>query len=155
MLPEVQPIHPGHASGPLFAACLRVLVGLVGTRFMPDLRGRLLAIEDIDERPYRIDRDLHQLYLAGHLDGITGLITNAFPCTLPELYQGPTATDIIQRWAQRLNIPAIVAVPFGHHADPLALPCGRPATLHVSTNDWSLIIASRNSTSSELPTRNR
>jgi muramoyltetrapeptide carboxypeptidase len=143
LVPDVQPIHPGNARGPLFAGCLRVLVGLVGTRFMPDLRGRLLAIEDIDERPYRIDRDLHQLQLAGQLSGITGLITNAFPCALPERYQGPTASEIIRGWAQRLGIPAIVGLPFGHHADPLALPCGRSATLQVTSSDWSLVIAPR------------
>jgi muramoyltetrapeptide carboxypeptidase len=138
--PEVLIGRRGHAHGRLFAGCLRVLAGLVGTPWMPSLRGTILAIEDIDERPYRIDRDLQQLFLAGCLDGVVGLVTNAFPAPLPNGYQGPSATQIITNWADRLQIPAIIALPFGHHADPLALPCGRPTTLTVESDYWQMII---------------
>lgn len=141
--PETSGLHSGDATGVLFAGCLRVLTGLVGTPWMPSLRGCLLAIEDIDERPYRIDRDLTQLHLAGCLDGIVGLITNAFPCTLPAGYGGPSAAVVIRSWAERLRVPAITGLPFGHHADPLALPCGRTATLSVTDATWSLTITPR------------
>lgn len=143
LLPEVRSVRPGLAHGPLFAGCLRVLTGLVGTPWMPDLRGRILAIEDIDERPYRIDRDLRQLELAGCLTGVVGLVTNAFPATLPEGYQGPSSADIITSWADRLGIPAIIDLPFGHHQDPLTLACGRPTTLRVDADGWSLDLAAR------------
>lgn len=141
--PEVVSGRRGQAHGRLFAACLRVLAGLIGTPWMPSLRGAILAIEDIDECPYRIDRDLQQLFLAGCFDGVVGLITNAFPASLPNDYQGPSATQIITAWANRLQIPAIIALPFGHHADPLALPCGRPTTLTVETTDWQLVVQPR------------
>ena len=141
--PEVCIGHRGQAHGRLFAACLRVLTGLVGTPWMPSLRGTILAIEDIDERPYRIDRDLQQLFLAGCLDGVVGLVTNAFPAPVPNGYQGPTATQIITAWAERLQIPAIIALPFGHHADPLALPCGRLTTLTVETDHWQMVVHPR------------
>lgn len=142
-VPEVRGVHSGIAHGALFAGCLRVLTGLVGTTWMPDLRGRILAIEDIDERPYRIDRDLRQLDLAGCLAGVVGLVTNAFPATLPDGYQGPSSTDIITSWAERLGIPAIINLPFGHHQDPLTLACGRPTTLRVEADGWSLDLAAR------------
>jgi muramoyltetrapeptide carboxypeptidase len=141
--PEVVPTGMGDASGTLFAGCLRVLAGLVGTPWMPSLRGCLLALEDIDERPYRIDRDLTQLHLAGCLEGVTGLVTNAFPTALPEDYAGPSAVEVVRAWAGRLGIPAITCLPFGHHADPLALPCGRKATLSVAPTAWSLVVAPR------------
>lgn len=141
--PEVQPLRAGQAQGRLFAGCLRVLVGLVGTPWMPSLHGRILALEDIDERPYRLDRDLQQLHLAGCLEGVAGLVTNAFPADLPPGYQGPTAQQIISTWADRLHIPAIMSLPFGHHPDPLTLPCGRPATLTVTSDTWHLDIAAR------------
>ena len=143
VLPEVRVVRPGVAQGHLFAGCLRVLAGLVGTRWMPNLRGHLLAIEDIDERPYRIDRDLQQLYLAGCLDGVVGLVTNAFPAVTPNGYQGPSSIEIIRGWAERLGIPALTDLPFGHHADPLTLPCGRMATLSADTTGWVLDIAAR------------
>lgn len=142
-LPEVQVVRQGVVQGTLFAGCLRVLAGLIGTRWMPDLRGRILGIEDIDERPYRIDRDLRQLHLAGCLEGVAGLVTNSFPATLPNGYRGPSSSDIIRDWAERLGIPALVGLPFGHHADPLTLPCGRAATLCADHHGWSLDIARR------------
>lgn len=135
---EVRVVRQGMARGPLFAGCLRVLAGLVGTRWMPDLRGRVLALEDIDERPYRIDRDLRQLQLAGCLDGIVGLVTNAFPATLPEGYRGPSSADIVHEWAARLAVPTLINLPFGHHADPLTLACGRMTTMRVGQDGWSL-----------------
>ena len=138
--PEVFIGRRGQAHGRLFAACLRVLTGLVGTPWMPSLRGAILAIEDIDERPYRIDRDLQQLFLAGCLDGVVGLVANALPAPIPKGYEGPTATQIITAWAERLQIPAIIALSFGHHADPLALPCGRLTTLTVETDHWQMVI---------------
>lgn len=141
--PQVVPAGTGTATGPLFAGCLRVLAGLVGTPWMPSLRGCILAIEDIDERPYRIDRDLTQLHLAGCLAGVVGLVTNSFPCQLPDGYAGPTATDIIAAWAGRLGVPAITGLPFGHHADPIALPCGRATSLAVTTTGWELSLSAR------------
>jgi len=141
--PEVTALRSGTATGPLVVGCLRVLTGLVGTPWMPDLRGRILAIEDIDERPYRIDRDLHQLHLAGCLAGVVGLVANDFPAAEPEGYHGPSAHAVLSGWAERLGIPAIRSLPFGHHPDPLTLPWGRQATLRVDGAVWSLAIAPR------------
>ncbi|MBA3697638.1 MAG: LD-carboxypeptidase [Planctomycetes bacterium] len=138
VLPEARVLRQGEARGPLFAGCLRVLAGLIGTKWMPDLRGRILAIEDIDERPYRIDRDLQQLHLAGCLAGVLAVVANAFPATLPEGYRGPSGADIVSAWAERLAVPAIMDLPFGHHADPLTLACGRATTLRAGQNTWSL-----------------
>ena len=56
---------------------------------MPDLAGHMLCIEDIDERPYAIDRMLWQLYYAGHLDKISALIGGRFLDTSPATKRGP------------------------------------------------------------------
>lgn len=143
LVSEARVVRQGEARGPLFAGCLRVLAGLVGTEWMPDLRNHILAIEDIDERPYRIDRDLRQLHLAGCLDGVVAVVANAFPATLPDGYRGPSVFDLMSTWAGRLAVPAIIGLPFGHHADPLTLACGRATTLRVGPNTWSLEQAAR------------
>lgn len=132
-------VRAGHAEGPLFAGCLRVLAGLVGTPWMPALAGNILGIEDIDERPYRIERDLRQLELAGCLVGVRALVTNAFPAESPAGYAGPSVAEVVCSIADRLDIPAIVGLPFGHHADPLTLACGRTTTLECGTDGhWRL-----------------
>lgn len=132
-------LRPGKAEGVLFPACLRVLAGLVGTPLMPDLAGCILALEDIDERPYRLDRDLRQLHLAGCLHDVSGLVFGNFPCAdQPAGYAGPTAHDIARSWAERLAIPAIFGLPFGHESDPVTLPCGRATTLVAGDGMWRL-----------------
>jgi muramoyltetrapeptide carboxypeptidase len=141
--PEVKVLRSGEATGAMVVGCLRVLTGLVGTPWMPDLRGCILAIEDIDERAYRIDRDLQQLYLAGCLSGVVGLVANHFPAEEPEGYQGSNVCAILRAWAERLGIPAIMALPFGHHPDPVTLPWGRQTMLRVQDAEWSLDIAPR------------
>jgi muramoyltetrapeptide carboxypeptidase len=139
--PGARALVSGRAEGELFAACLRVLASLAGTPAMPALDGCLLALEDVDERPYRIDRDLAQLHACGALRGVRALLFGSLRCTLPPDYAGPTAGDIAARWAARLGVPALVGLPIGHEADPLALPCGRKAALEVASPGWSLRIA--------------
>jgi muramoyltetrapeptide carboxypeptidase len=137
--PGVTVVRPGRAEGPLVPACLRVLAGLAGTPAMPDLAGCILALEDIDERPYRMDRDLMQLYLSGCLRGVAGLVLGRFPCAdLPADYQGPSVRDIARRWADRLAVPSVASLPFGHETDPVTLPCGRMATLSADGDLWRL-----------------
>jgi muramoyltetrapeptide carboxypeptidase len=132
------PVRPGLAAGRLFPACLRVLTGLIGTPLMPDLRGAILALEDIDERPYRTDRDLQQLWLSGALSGITGLLLGRFPCTLPVDYAGPRLPELSLTWAERLGVPVVAGVPFGHETDPVSLGVGCHAQLTVEPHCWSL-----------------
>jgi muramoyltetrapeptide carboxypeptidase len=113
------------ARGWCFAGCLRILSGRCGTGTMPDMRGAVLWLEDIDERPYAIDRDLWQLYSGGHLDGIHGMIWGRFPHQEPPGSKAPTIGDLAHEWSQRLQIPLWYNLPFGHDADPLSLPIGR------------------------------
>ena len=65
-------IHGGTVEGTLIAGNLEVLRALVGTRAMPSLAGAILAIEDVGERPYRLDRTLTHLMSAGALRGVRG-----------------------------------------------------------------------------------
>lgn len=141
--PAALVLRPGTARGELFPACLRVLAGLVGTPVMPRLAGAILALEDLDERPYRLDRDFQQLARSGSLAGVVGLVGGTFPAENPPDYGGPAAADICRRWAERLGAPAIFGLPFGHVPDPLTLPRGRIATLVCHGTEWRLDIGVR------------
>jgi muramoyltetrapeptide carboxypeptidase len=137
--PGVTVLRPGHADGRMFPTCLRILASLAGTPALPDLTGAILAIEDIDERPYQIDRDLNQLHAAGALRGVSGLVGGRFPCaTLPPGYAGPSSAAILQIWAERLAVPAIIGLGFGHEDDPVTLPNGTDATLEARNGVWGL-----------------
>jgi muramoyltetrapeptide carboxypeptidase len=132
-------LHPGSATAPLFAACLVVLANLCGTAAFPDLAGNILAIEDVEERPYAIDFALHQMWLAGKLDGIAGLLCGSFHHQVGADYGGPTVDEILAMWAERLGVPAICRLPFGHMDDPLALPAGLPVEMEAHPDGrWRL-----------------
>lgn len=140
--PEVVVANPGSGEGPCFAACLRVLTGLCGTPEQPDLHGAVLAIEDIDERAYQVDRDLQQLAASGVLRGIVGLVFGSFRANEPAGYQGPDLLALATTWGERLNVPTVVGLPFGHESDALTLACGRRTELTAAQNSWQLIQAS-------------
>jgi len=134
-----QVLRAGHVTGRCFTACVSVLAGLCGTGVQPDLRGYLLAIEDIDEKPYQVDFALHQLLLSGALRGLAGLLGGSFSHTNRADYQGPTHSEILTGWAARLKVPCVARLPFGHMDDPVVMPNGRSVTLHAKrTGAWSL-----------------
>ena len=144
MLQEHEQLHilqGGQATGPLFTGCLSVLAGMIGSKAMPNLDGHLLCLEDIDERPYSVDRLLWQLYHAGHLDHITGFIGGRFAVVdQNDEQRGPSLHSIMEDWAGRLQIPFAYGLPFGHENDPIALPCGGRGRINLDGH-WTLTYA--------------
>src|SRR5215216_2391102 len=69
-----RPIRSGLATGPLIGGNLTVISSLMGTPHEIDTKGRILFLEDVGEEPYRIDRMLTQLKLAGKFDAVSGVI---------------------------------------------------------------------------------
>lgn len=135
----VRVLAPGAAQGPCLSACVSVLAGLVGTPAQPPLTGCLLAIEDVDERPFQLDFALMQLHLAGCLAGVRGLIGGAFTHREHADYEGPTTDEVLTTWAQRLAVPCISRLPFGHVDDGLAMPGGRHVALTArADHTWEL-----------------
>ena len=66
----MQPLSKGSAEGILYGGCLSLLCASLGTPYEIRTEGTILFIEDRAERPYRIDRMLMQLKLAGKFDGV-------------------------------------------------------------------------------------
>jgi muramoyltetrapeptide carboxypeptidase len=126
-------IRPGRASGPLVGGCLSLLVSLLGTPYMPPLDGALLFLEDIGEAPYRIDRMLNHLRLAGVWSQLNGLILGQFKdCFTPEnASSSPSLEELISTWDNELDIPIISGIPYGHFSRRLVLPLGVQALLNT------------------------
>jgi muramoyltetrapeptide carboxypeptidase len=141
--PGTRPLHDGHAEGRLFVACLSVLAHLAGTPLQPDLRGAILCLEDIDEKPYSVEFALSQLHLAGALKGIRGLACGFFTYSEKNDYAGPHVDTVLARWAERLGVPCVDRLAFGHLDDHLVLPTGRKAVLDVRQGRWSLHLQAR------------
>jgi muramoyltetrapeptide carboxypeptidase len=110
-------LHGGRVEGPLIAGNLEVLRTLIGTAHMPSLQGAILAIEEVGERPYRIDRALTHLLDSGALRGIAGVVVgDLHGCTEPEHggSRGWTAQEVCEDRLARLGVPVLLGLPFGH-----------------------------------------
>ena len=95
-------LRPGMASGQLLGGSLTVLSHLCGTRWQPRFAGAVLFLEDVGERPYRIDRMLTQLRLSGALDRVAGIAIGQFTqCDDPEL----EGVEVVRRVAWDLGVP--------------------------------------------------
>lgn len=126
-------LHGGRVEGTLIAANLEVLRSLIGTPFMPDLDGAILAIEEVGERPYRIDRALTQLLASGSLRGVAGVaVGQLHGCEEPADggSRGWTASEVVEERLGRLGVPVVAGFEFGHApGSNAALPFGVRARL--------------------------
>lgn len=118
---KLEILKKGQTRGRLLAGNLACLTHLLGTAFEPDWQGRIVVLEDVGEPPYRIDRLLTQLAMAGRLERISGLILGGFDrCGEdPE----PIWNRALELLAKR-NIPIWADFPAGHGSSNRVLPMG-------------------------------
>lgn len=118
-------IKPGVCSGLVAGGNLTTLCHMVGTPYAPNLKGKLLLLEDVGEMPYRIDRMLTQMKLAGCFNGIAGLILGAFK----KCGQLNEIVDIFDNIFEDTDIPILAGFDMGHGEHNLTVPLGLDATL--------------------------
>lgn len=104
-------LSEGRAEGRLIGGNLAILASLCGSRDSISARGRILFLEDVGEPAYRVDRMLHQLLRAGVLDGVAGLAFGRFTGVSEGLSD---ILAVLSEFADRLGVPAVADLPFGH-----------------------------------------
>lgn len=118
------------ASGWLLPANLTVATHLLNTSHQPDLDGAILALEDVTEAPYRIDRLLTQWRMTGSFAKIKGIALGRFSrCEAPLGNKSWTVEEVLSERLQNLEIPIVWDLPFGHDGVNAALPVGVRVTL--------------------------
>ena len=132
----------GKAKGPLIVGNLTVLTHLIGTEHLPNFKDAILIIEDIGEAPYRIDRMLTHLRLAGILQQLSGLgfgsFTNCHNDTDVNKKQSFELHDIFRDRTQDLKIPIVSNLPIGHCIGNASLPQGSQASMNGNKGRLSL-----------------
>ena len=132
--PSLDVIHPGEVSGTLVGGTLTQLVASLGTPYAFDPpRGHLLFVEEVGERPYRIDRMLTQLRFAGLLARVAGIVFGELPrCDEPG-DGGPRAVDVVRDVLADFPGPILFGLPSGHTAGAcMTLPFGVRARIVTS-----------------------
>jgi len=130
--------------GPLWGGNLSLLAHLVGTPWMPEIKGGILFLEEIAEAPYRVERMLLQLELAGILGRQRAIVLGAFTACEP-LPGAPVPyllAEVIAGLRGRFAGPVIDGLPFGHVRDKVALPFAAPARLTLQGQHWQLQVES-------------
>ena len=120
----------GTVSGILLPANLTVATHLLKTPLQPTFDGVILALEDVTEYPYRIDRMLTQWRLMGAFAGVKGIALGRFSRCEP--YPGTNSWSVEEVLRDRLNdldIPIVADLPFGHDGANAVLPVGQRVTL--------------------------
>jgi muramoyltetrapeptide carboxypeptidase len=129
----------GVARGRLFPCNLTVATHLLGTPLQPPLDGAILAIEDVTEAPYRIDRLLTQWRLAGILPKLAGVAIGRFSqCEAPTGIASFTVVQVLRDRLMDLGIPIVADFPFGHDGCNAALPVGVMATLDGNRGELTI-----------------
>lgn len=120
----------GKAEGILLPGNLTVATHLLATSLFPNLSQVILALEDVGEAPYRIDRMLTQWRLSGVLKQVKGIALGRFSdCQAPTGIPSLTVEEVLRDRLGDLGIPIVSDLPFGHGAPNAALPVGVPAQL--------------------------
>jgi muramoyltetrapeptide carboxypeptidase len=123
-------LRAGRAQGRLYGGCLSLMAASLGTPFEIETLGTILFLEDIGEKPYRVDRMLMQLLLAGKFNGVRGVVFGEMLDCAPPGGQRYTLQQVIRRTLQDFAGPIAYGVKSGHvSGGNITLPFGVQAEL--------------------------
>lgn len=131
-------VKEGKAEGVLLGGCLSVITSMIGSDYLPDFTGAILFVEDVNEPPYCVDRMLLQLYHAGILTKLSGLIFGAFTKSF-RINHKLTLEAVIADYAPLINGPVMTELPYGHIQHKVIMPIGKKAVLSSETKSLSFI----------------
>jgi muramoyltetrapeptide carboxypeptidase len=120
----------GEVRGPLLGGCLSLLAASLGTPWSVRLDGALVAIEDVGEPYYRIDRMLTHLRLSGSLAAVRGILIGSMSGTEATALEPSRVAELASELAP--GVPVAWGLPIGHGGRNLTLPLGAPARLDAA-----------------------
>ena len=137
----VEVLRTGKAAGRLYGGCLSMMVASLETPFEIQTEDSILFIEDIAEKPFRIDRMLMQLRLAGKLDKVRGFVFGEMLDCRPPDGETYTLQQVIMRVLAPYNVPIVYGLKSGHvTSGNITLPIGVKAELEAEGADVSMRI---------------
>lgn len=129
---DLEVLHAGQGEGILRGGCLSLLAAAAGTPFAlePDAEGTILFLEDVRERPFRLDRMITQLRLAGAFRHVKGVVFGEMKGCAPEAGADYTLEDVLREALRGLPVPVALGLSSGHANGPIvSLPFGVRARL--------------------------
>jgi muramoyltetrapeptide carboxypeptidase len=120
----------------LWGGNLSVLTALVGTPYLPQVKGGVLVLEDVSEHPYRIERMLTQLLHAGILAQQKAIVLGQFTrFSVAPNDKGFRLQTVVDWLRSKIRVPVLQSLPMGHVPTKVILPFGAPVDLLVDGRD--------------------
>ena len=120
----------GRARGILIGGNLTCFTTLLGTPYLPSLKGKILLLEEVGEAPYRIDRMLVHLQNAGIFNKVRGVVLGSFyNCRNKNETCDKEVYNVLTRFFKGFKIPVIYGCPYGHEPQHFCLPFGTKTTI--------------------------
>lgn len=137
--PEAKPVKlvGGVARGRLLGGNLSLICATMGTPYAMEPKGVILFIEDVNESPYRVDRMLSQLRLAGVLDSVTGVVIGSF--SSKEEGDAKELDRVLRDYFGKAKVPVLMNFPVGHNPLNATLPEGVHAELDADKGELRLL----------------
>lgn len=115
------------------AANMAVATAMFGTRWMPNLDGAILVLEDVNEPPFRVDRLFTQWRMNGIFDRVAALALGRFTHSDTDLMD-----EVLHDRVHDLGLPVLMGLPIGHDGPNAALPVGADATIDTAAGTLSI-----------------
>ncbi len=119
-------IREGRARGPIVGGNLAMIHAMAAAGRLVVPEGAVLALEDVTEAPYRVDRMLTSLQLGGHLARAVAIVFGGFErCSAGA--DGRTIDEVLEERTRSLRVPVVARAPFGHGTSNEAFVIGAAA----------------------------
>ncbi|MBI2151098.1 MAG: LD-carboxypeptidase, partial [Acidobacteria bacterium] len=126
-------LRRGRAEGRLTGGCLSLIVSTLGTKHEIDTKDSILVIEDIDAKPYQIDRMLTHLKQAGKFEAVRGVVFGEMLHCAQNADQGYTLQEVLADLLGEFAFPILFGFPTGHTSRPnVIVPFGVRARLDLT-----------------------
>ncbi len=140
-VPHPVTMHAGKARGRLIGGNVSVVVATMGSPYEIETDGKILFLEDVGEEPYRVDRMLNTLRLAGKFDHVTGVILGQFSPRKeePKWSTDESMEDVLKDFFANLGVPVVSHFPLGHVRYNTTLPVGAMAELDADAQTLRIL----------------
>jgi muramoyltetrapeptide carboxypeptidase len=137
---EAMPGFRGIHDAVLWGGNLCVLTSLLGTPYFPQIDKGVLFFEDVNEHPYRVERMLDQLRLAGVLGRQKAVIFGQFTGAKKVPHdRGFSMQTVVSRLRELIKVPVLAGLPFGHVPTKVLLPVGAKVELAADARDVFMV----------------
>jgi muramoyltetrapeptide carboxypeptidase len=141
---ESKDADPVDCRGILWGGNLSMVAALIGTPYMPHIRGGILFLEDVGEHPYRIERMLAQLGQAGILQQQKAILLGCFTNYRLAANDNGYDLSVVIEWLRRMTkVPVLTGLPYGHVAAKATLPIGQKVGLAYEAGTVYLVFDER------------